>query len=151
MIFFRDLIISERQNGTMNKNLFNDATMKELLGEAWDKNSPALKNQEETFSFYRQVSQEQKVSENDIEKRVAVILREAANNPDLLDTITERAAIRWSEGLSDSLFDAVLCNFKTLNELAERDSEGKIILRPCSDWQEELKLYGGNFNEKTKD
>ena len=151
MIFFRDLIISERQNGTMNKNLFNDATMKELLGEAWDKNLPALKNQEETFSFYRQVGQEQKNLGNDKEKRAAGILREAANNPDLLDTITERAAIRWSEGLSDSLFDAVLCNFRTLNESAERDSEGKIILRPCSDCQEKLKLYGGNFNEKTKD
>ncbi len=145
MIFFRDLIISERQNGTMNKNLFNDATMRELLGEAWDKNSLSLKNQEETFSFYRQEGQEQKDSENDAEKRAVAILREAVNNPDLLDVITERAAIRWGEGLSDSLFDAVLCNFKTLNESAERDSEGKIILRSCSDWQEELKLYGGNF------
>ena len=103
MIFFRDLIISERQNGTMNKNLFNDATMRELLGEAWDKNSLSLKNQEETFSFYRQGGQEQKDSENDAEKRAVAILREAVNNPDLLDVITERAAIRWGEGLSDSL------------------------------------------------
>ena len=71
MIFSRDLIFSERQNGTMNKNLFNDATMRELLGEAWDKNSPSLKNQEKKFSFYRQ-SQEQEdqsISENDARKK----------------------------------------------------------------------------------
>ena len=137
----------------MNKNLFNDATMRELLGEAWDKNSPSLKNQEKKFSFYRQ-SQEQEdqsISENDARKKAIEILREALSNLDLLYEIKERAAIRWSEGLSDSLFDAVLCNFKTLNESAERDSEGRIILKSCSDWQNELKLYGGNLNEETKD
>ena len=38
----------------MNKNLFNDATIRELLGEAWDKNSPVLRNQEESLFSYRQ-------------------------------------------------------------------------------------------------
>ena len=137
----------------MSESLFNDATMKELLGEAWNKNLPSLKNQEKTFSFYRhgQEQEDKRISENDARRKTVEILREALNSPDLLYEIKERAAIRWSEGLSDSLFDAVLCNFKTLNESAERDSEGRIILKPCSDWQNELKLYGGNFNEKTKD
>ena len=125
----------------MNGSLFDDATMKELLGAAWDKNSPVLKNQEKTFSFYRQRGQEQRNSENDAEKRAAEILWEAVKNPDLLDAIKERASIRWSEGLSDSLFSAVLCNLKPLNEKSERDSEGKIILRPCSDWREELNKF----------
>lgn len=75
------------------------------------------------------------------ELKTAVILHEAIKDPELLDIIKERAAIRWSEGLSDSLFNAVLCNFKPLNEKTECDSMGKIILRPCSDWQEELKRF----------
>ena len=69
-------------------------------------------------------------------KRAIAILREALNSSVLLDVIKERACIRWSDGLSDSLFDAVLCSFRALNESLERDGEGKIILGPCSDWQE---------------
>ena len=71
-------------------------------------------------------------------KRAIAILREALTSSVLLDVIKERACIRWSDGLSDSLFDAVLCSFRALNESPERDGEGKIILRSCSDWQEEL-------------
>lgn len=38
------------------------------------------------------------------------ILREAVNNPDLMDGIEERACIRWTDGYSDSLYMAVLGN-----------------------------------------
>ena len=69
------------------------------------------------------------------------ILREALHNPDALDAIKERAAIRWSNGLSDSLFNAVLCNLKPLNENAERDSKGNIILKPQTDWEAELRKF----------
>ena len=117
----------------MNKDLFNDATMKELLGEAWENNQAVLKGQDSSFSFRRH--------EGQAERRAVAVLREAMKKPDLLDAIKERASIRWSNGLSDSLFSAVLCNLKPLNELAERDSEGNIILKPCSDWQEELKRF----------
>lgn len=72
------------------------------------------------------------------------VLREAMNNPDLLYNIKERASIRWSNGLSDSLFSAVLCNLKPLNEKAERDSNGEIILKPQTDWQEELAKFESN-------
>ena len=62
----------------MNKNLFNDATMRELLGEAWDRNSPILKNQEESFFSYRQwKAQEQEVKnflQDDAVKRAIAIL-----------------------------------------------------------------------------
>ena len=66
------------------------------------------------------------------------ILREAMKKPDLLDAIKERASIRWSNGLSDSLLSAVLCNLKPLNEKAERDSNGEIILKPKTDWEAEM-------------
>ncbi len=64
------------------------------------------------------------------ELEAELILRKAKTDADLMDAITERAAIRWSNGLSDSLFDAVLCNIKPLNERPARDEDGKIILRP---------------------
>ena len=35
------------------------------------------------------------------EFEVELILREATHNPDLLESIKERASIRWSDGLSD--------------------------------------------------
>ena len=72
------------------------------------------------------------------ERKAIAILREAMNDPDLRYSIEERACIRWCEGLSDSLFDAVLCNFITLDEMSEHDNEGKIIKKPRTDWQEEL-------------
>lgn len=74
-------------------------------------------------------------------EQVLKILREASKNPELLESIQERASIRWADGLSDSLYDAVLCNIKPLGEKPERDEEGKIILRPCTDWEAELKKY----------
>ena len=72
------------------------------------------------------------------EQKAAEILRRAISNPELLERIKERACIRWADGLSDSLFDAVLCHYKRLNEKVQRDNEGKIILRPKTDWSEEL-------------
>ena len=78
------------------------------------------------------------------DKEARRILREAMKKSDLLDSIKERASIRWSNGLSDSLFNAVLCNLKPLNEKTERDSNGEIILQPKTDWQEELTKFEGN-------
>ena len=73
------------------------------------------------------------------ELEAELILRKA--DADLMDAITERAAIRWSNGLSDSLFDAVLCNIKPLNERPARDEDGRLILRPRTDWEAELEKY----------
>ena len=75
------------------------------------------------------------------EIEVELILKEACKNSDLLDSIKERASIKWSEGLSDSLYNAVLCNIQPIGETPERDENGKIILKPQSDWEEELKKY----------
>ena len=72
------------------------------------------------------------------EQKAAAVLRRAINDPLLLDYIIERACIRWADGLSDSLFDAVLCRYKRLNEKPERDSNGEIILKPKTNWREEL-------------
>ncbi len=72
---------------------------------------------------------------DEYEVAVTTILLEAKNNPVLLDEIQERASIRWVEGYSDTLHDAVLCKLKTLGatkdtrELSERDK---------TDWQAEL-------------
>lgn len=90
-----------------------------------------IKEKSVSFSFYRQ----------DKFQAARRILREALHNPDALDAIKERAAIRWSNGLSDSLFNAVLCNLKPLNENAERDSKGNIILKPQTDWEAELRKF----------
>ena len=75
------------------------------------------------------------------ELEAELILRKAKTDSNLLDIITERASIRWSNGLSDSLFDAVLCNIKPLNERPARDEDGRLILRPRTDWEAELKKY----------
>lgn len=45
-----------------------------------------------------------------------LILRLAAHDRDLLDVIQERASIRWVEGYSDSLYSAVMCNIKPVDE-----------------------------------
>ncbi len=73
------------------------------------------------------------------ELEAELILRKA--DADLMDIITERASIRWSNGLSDSLFDAVLYNIKPLNERPARDEDGRLILRPRTDWSVELEKY----------
>lgn len=81
------------------------------------------------------------------ELETELILRETARNPDLLDLVKERAAIRWSNGYSDSLYMAVLCNIKPTGETIERDKNGQIILKPVSDknpeimWEKELRKY----------
>ena len=81
------------------------------------------------------------------ELETELILRETARNPDLLDLVKERAAIRWSNGYSDSLYMAVLCNIKPTGETIEREKNGQIILKPVSDenpeimWEKELRKY----------
>lgn len=80
------------------------------------------------------------ISENP-ELEAELILRKAKTDSNLLDIITERASIRWCNGFSDSLLDAVLCNIRPLNEKAHHDEKGKIILRPRTDWEAELKKY----------
>lgn len=45
-----------------------------------------------------------------------LILRLAVHDNDLLDEIQERACIRWAEGYSDSLYSAVMCNIKPVEE-----------------------------------
>lgn len=81
------------------------------------------------------------------ELETELILRETARNPDLLDLVKERAAIRWSNGYSDSLYMAALCNIKPTGETIERDKNGQIILKPVSDknpeimWEKELRKY----------
>ena len=75
------------------------------------------------------------------ELETEIILKEALKNPVLLESIKERASIRWSEGLSDSLYSAVLCNIQPTGEKPERDEKGKIILKEQTDWEEELRKY----------
>lgn len=80
------------------------------------------------------------ISENP-ELEAELILRKAKTDSGLMDIITERASIRWSNGFSDSLLDAVLCNIRPLGEKAHHDEKGKIILRPRTDWSKELEKY----------
>ena len=81
------------------------------------------------------------------ELETELILRETARNPDLFDMVKERDAIRWSNGYSDSLYMAVLCNIKPTGETIERDENGQIIQKPISDtnpeimWEKELRKY----------
>ena len=97
-----------------------------------------------------------------------IILHEATKNDTLLDTLQERACIRWSEGLSDSLYMAVLGNFSATGETVEYSdkpdmelvkfkrslgiSEAAIMdkerspsvwikLKPKTDWNAELEKY----------
>ena len=96
------------------------------------------------------------------------IMRQAVNDADLLDEIQERACIRWSEGLSDSLYLAALGNlidtgetleysdepdmemvkFKRSLGIPEADIMDKekspsvwIKLKPKTDWEAELAQY----------
>ena len=97
-----------------------------------------------------------------------IILHEATKNDTLLDVIQERASIRWSEGLSDSLYLAVLGNFSATTDtveytdkpdaeqvawarsvgIAEADIMNRekypcawIKLKPTTDWDAELEKY----------
>ena len=122
--------------------MLDKALLSQMLGGLWSeaktqtsKTEKALPVEEKkpSFSLTRQTLEP--------ERKARQILREAVNNPDLLYDIKERASIRWSNGLSDSLFNAVLCNLKPLNEEAERDSNGEIILKPKTDWHAEISTY----------
>ena len=97
-----------------------------------------------------------------------LIVHEATKDDVLLDMIRERAYIRWSEGLSDSLYLAVLGNFSSTEEaveytdspdmeqvlfarsigIAEADIMDRekypcawIKLKPKTDWKSELEKY----------
>lgn len=100
------------------------------------------------------------------ELEAELILHKAIHDADLLDSIQERACIRWVEGFSDSLFDAVLSSIKPLHETVEYSNEideskieflhkmgfsdeeikskgmgRNVILKPRTDWEAELKKY----------
>lgn len=75
----------------------------------------------------------------EIEARM--ILKLAVRNSDLLDNIQERASIRWEQGYSDSLYDAVMCNIRQVEEFVERDSDGERVRKPVTDWDAELSQY----------
>ena len=70
--------------------------------------------------------------------KASVILSLAIKNPDFLDDIQECACRRWSDGYSDSLLMAVLCNIARTSETIERDADGQIILKPKTDWDAEI-------------
>lgn len=72
--------------------------------------------------------------EPDIE--AMLILRVATMDKNLAGCIEERASIRWAEGLSDSLFLAVLCNIRPTGETPSKE------LQPRTEWEEELKQLG---------
>ena len=74
-------------------------------------------------------------------EKVAEILRQAVNDSALMDSIQERACIRWSDGYSDSLYMAVLSSLTSTGETAEQDNDGQIILRPKTDWNAEISKY----------
>lgn len=64
-----------------------------------------------------------------------MILKLAVHNRDLMDSIQERACIRWAEGYSDKLYMAVLCNIKETGEQSSKE------LKPRTDWVAELSKY----------
>ncbi|MBQ9628342.1 MAG: hypothetical protein IJR43_03645 [Synergistaceae bacterium] len=70
--------------------------------------------------------------------KAVVILSLAAKNIDFLDVIQECACRRWSDGYTDSLLMAVLCNLTRTGETIERDADGQIILKPKTDWDAEI-------------
>ena len=113
-----------------------------------------LTPEEKTKSYLSLAVKDAKLSDDDPKKKF------------LLDKIQERACIRWAEGFSDSLFDAVLSSIKPLHETVEysngideskieflhkmgfSDEEIKnkgmgrnVILKPRTDWQTELSQY----------
>lgn len=74
-----------------------------------------------------------KVLEKRPELKARVVLLKAMKDTTLMDSIEERACIRWSEGYSDSLYMAVLCNITETGETVEKDVNGQIILMPRRD------------------
>lgn len=65
-----------------------------------------------------------------------LILNFAISDNNLAEMIIERACIRWVEGYSDSLYQAVLCNLREINARPNRD------LQPVTDWRAEIKEFG---------
>ena len=53
----------------------------------------------------------------DLEARL--ILGAAVHDPGIMESIEERASIRWVDGYSDSLYDAVMCNIRPVEETRE--------------------------------
>ena len=121
----------------MAKSILNEDLVQKIFG----KGEPV----KEENVFFLEECQRRKAKKTEqlraLNPQVIKILREATHNPDLLESIKERASIRWSDGLSDSLYEAVLCNIEPIEEKPERDAGGKIILRPCTDWDMELKKF----------
>ena len=80
--------------------------------------------------------QEQLTSEliKDTELEALLILKSAIQDEDLADCIKGCACN--SNGYSDSLFLAVLCNLKLISERASKE------LQPCIEWRDELKQLG---------
>lgn len=74
-------------------------------------------------------------------QKAAEILHRAVNDSALMDSIQERACIRWSDGYSDSLYMAVLSNYQPTGETVEKDKDGNIILKPKTDWEAEISKY----------
>lgn len=70
-----------------------------------------------------------------VELEVQMIMMLAVHDATLLDTIKERASIRWVEGYSDTLHDAVLCNIRTVPEEVDRR---ELKERFVADWEHEL-------------
>ena len=70
--------------------------------------------------------------------KARVVLFEARKTPALMDSIQERACIRWAEGYTDSLTSAVQCNYAETGETITRDNDGQIILKPRTEWDAEL-------------
>ena len=79
-----------------------------------------------------------KILDIDTRLKARVILFEAMKDSALMDSIKERASIRWENGLSDSLLLAVLCNLIEIDETEQRDANEHIILKPKTDWEAEL-------------
>ena len=79
-----------------------------------------------------------KVLETRPELKAQVILLKALKDTALMDSIQERACIRWSEGYSDSLLKAVQSNYHATGAEIEKDKDGRIILMPRSDMSAEL-------------
>ena len=70
--------------------------------------------------------------------KARVVLFEARKTPALMDSIQERACIRWAEGYTDSQASAVQCNDTETGEGSARDNDGQIILKPRTEWDAEL-------------
>ena len=78
------------------------------------------------------------ILERNIRLKATVILSLAVKNQNFLDVIQECACRRWSDGYSDSLLMAVLCNITRTHETIERDANGEPILKPKTDWDAEI-------------